>query len=115
MPGAWISRRACAGELRARPPRPPLFPRTGLLEQEHALLVRGDDVEDAVPIPVGDHELGADAALVVDLPGSEGHLARRVLASLQPVELRGLVRAGLILAVRPESLARDQVAQPVAV
>ena len=50
------------------PPRP-------LLEHEDALLVGRDDIEQAVAVEVGDDELGADAALVVDLARGEGDLA----------------------------------------
>ena len=43
----------------------------GLLEQEDALLVGGDDVQQAIAIEIGDDELGADSALVVDLMRGE--------------------------------------------
>src|SRR5436190_23263391 len=73
-----------------------------LLEQEHALLVGSDDIEQSIAVEVGDDELGADPALVVDLAGCECDLAIGGTARLEPVELRRLVRAGLIGAVRPE-------------
>ena len=46
-----------------------------LLDEEHALLVGRDDIEHAVAVEVSDDELGADAALVVDLARREGDLA----------------------------------------
>ena len=92
-----------------------LLGRRNLLEQEHALLVGRDDIEQAVAVEVGDDELGADAALVVDLARGEGDLAVGAAAGLEPVEPGGLVGAGLALAVRPEPLAGDQVLEAVAV
>ena len=40
-----------------------------LLEQEDPLLVRGDDIQQAVAVEIRDDELGSDAALVIDLAG----------------------------------------------
>src|SRR4051794_31102878 len=72
----------------------PSFP--DLLEQEHALLVGGHDIEQAVAVEVGDDELGADPALVVDLAWGENDLAVGGTARLEPVEAGRLVRAGLV-------------------
>src|SRR5690349_20997251 len=90
--------------------RPP-----NLFEQEHALLVGGDDVEQAVAVEVGDDELGTDAALVVDLAGGKPDLAVGAATCFEPVEAGGLVGAGLAPAVRPEPLPGHQVLQAVAV
>jgi hypothetical protein len=86
-----------------------------LLQQEHAFLVGRDDIEQAVAVEVGHDELGADAALVIDLARGEGDLAVGAARRLEPVEPGGLVGAGLAPAVRPEPLPGDQVLQAVAI
>src|SRR5689334_20019574 len=55
-----------------------------LLDQEYALLVGRDDIEQAIAVEVENHELGTDAALIVDQTRSERDLAVGALGRLEP-------------------------------
>jgi len=87
----------------------------GLLEEEHALLVGRDDIQQAVAVEIRDDELGSDAALVIDRARGERDLSLGVATGLEPEEPGGLVGSGLVLAVGPEPLTGDQIFQAVAV
>ncbi len=73
-----------------------LLRRGDLLEEEYAFFVGRYDVEQAVAVEIGDDELGADAALVVDFMRGEGGVAVGAFGGLEPEEPGGLVGAGLV-------------------
>src|SRR5205807_7905752 len=86
-----------------------------LLDHEGALLVAGDDAEQAVAVDVGDRELRADAGVVVDDVRRERDDAVALLR-LEPVDERRRVRIGVALrAMCPPALAGDEILQTVAV
>src|SRR5215218_1960901 len=87
----------------------------GLLEVVDAFFVGGDDVEEAVGVDVGDFELRADAAIVIDFVGLPARLAAGA-AELEPEQDGRIAGVEVPLgAVGPKPLARDEIELAVAV
>src|SRR5439155_24779720 len=78
------------------------------------LLIRDDDVREAVAVDVADPELCADAGIRVDYVWPEADAAVFLLLGLEPIEHRRPVGTRLAAAVRPPALAGHQVFEAVA-
>lgn len=83
-------------------------------EYERAFLIADDDVGKLVAIRIAGDDLRAHARIVVDQLRNESHFAA-LADRLEPIQDRGIERAGIVLAMGPEAFAGDDVLDAVAV
>ena len=85
-------------------------------EDERALFVAHDEIRTAVAVHIRHADLPAHARVAVDKVRHPVHGFVGVAHKLEPVEHRGIGRAGIRAgAVRPDAFAGDDVLQPIAI
>jgi hypothetical protein len=80
------------------------------------LLVRHNDVQQAVAVEIADPELRTDARIIVDQVGHEANHTVGGFLSFEPVKHARAIGAGVALGtVRPPAPAGDQILEAVAI